>query len=228
VATLETYRERFAESGWQIFERGLAEASGRGQNYLGVEHILYALVQEKAELFSSLLRSLFDNPEAVELLVELIEERVEAAAKHEGGGLRLSTVAIELFKRTLKRIRAEGRQRIEATDLFFTLLMDEKSLLRLLIRRLLSDPRAEAKEWRSFSGLAESVGAGHRTSARPKYQYSAGERVRIKTGPFAAFTGQVEEVYEDKFTLKVKVHIMGREQPIELGFLDVERIDFTG
>jgi ATP-dependent Clp protease ATP-binding subunit ClpA len=227
MATLETYRERFAESGWQIFERAIDEARRREQNYVGVEHILYALVQEKAELFSSLLRSLFDNTEAVALLNELIEERVVAAAKHEGEGLRLSTEAIELFKRTLKRIRAEGRPRIEATDLFFTLVMEEKSLLRQLMRRLLSDPRAEAKEWGNIVGLVETVSAGRSTSGHPRFQYSAGERVRIKTGPFAAFTGQVEEVHEKKSTLKVKVHIMGREQPIELGFFDVEKIDFT-
>jgi transcriptional antiterminator NusG len=53
------------------------------------------------------------------------------------------------------------------------------------------------------------------------------EMVRIKSGPFANFAGQVEEIDEDKSTLTIKVFIMGRAQPVELRFLDVEKIDFT-
>jgi transcriptional antiterminator NusG len=50
--------------------------------------------------------------------------------------------------------------------------------------------------------------------------------VRIKSGPFQAFTGQVKEVDETTFTLRVVVSIFGRSQPIELGFLDVEKLIF--
>lgn len=135
MATLEFYRDRFAESGWHIFERAIQEALRRGQNYLGVEHILYALVQEKAELFSSMLRSLSDNPDSLTMLVKLIEERVAAAPNHKGRGVRLAAVTIDLFKRTLKLVRSNVRRRIEATDLFITLLMDETSLLREILRK---------------------------------------------------------------------------------------------
>ena len=61
----------------------------------------------------------------------------------------------------------------------------------------------------------------------PKFSYSAGERVRIKTGPFQNFTGRVKEVDDGKATLKVMVDIFGRQQPVELGFLEVEKIRFT-
>lgn len=225
MAEHEIYRDRFAESGWQIFERALVEATRRGQKLLGVEHILYALAEVKAELFSSLLRSLSDNPDALTMLMELIEERVKNAPKHEGQGIRLAAETIDLFKRTLSLVRSNGRRRIEAYDLFITLLMDEKSLLRELLRKLLADPQAEAKSVTNLVTLVETVSAG-RPSARQNFLYSVDEVVRIKSGPFAAFTGKVEEVNEDDSTLKIRVFIMGRGLPVELRFLDVEKIDF--
>jgi len=51
--------------------------------------------------------------------------------------------------------------------------------------------------------------------------------VRIKVGAFQNFTGRIEEVDEQKAILKVRVKIFARTQPVELGFLDVEKITFT-
>jgi len=62
---------------------------------------------------------------------------------------------------------------------------------------------------------------------KPKFSYSVGEMVRIKVGAFQSFTGRIEEVDEDSATLKVMVKIFGRHEPIELGFLEVEKIRFT-
>jgi ATP-dependent Clp protease ATP-binding subunit ClpA len=226
MATLETYRPRFAESGWEIFERALLEARQRGQNYLGVEHILYALAKVRAEIFGSMLGSLSDNPQALSMLTELIEERVENCPKHEGEGVRLATETIDLFKRALHLVRSNGRRRIEATDLFTVLLMYEKSLLLELLRQLLADPQAEAKPVTNLITLVESVSAG-RPSERQIYPYLVDELVRIRSGPFASFTGQIKEVDEDNSKLMIRVFIMGREQPVELRFLDVEKINFA-
>ena len=61
---------------------------------------------------------------------------------------------------------------------------------------------------------------------KPKFYFEVGNTVRIKTGPFQAFTGKVEEVDNDKWTLKIRVSIFGRKEPIVLKFLDVEKLAF--
>jgi transcriptional antiterminator NusG len=60
-----------------------------------------------------------------------------------------------------------------------------------------------------------------------RFDYSVGETVRIKSGPFQSFTARVETVDKDRGTLKVLVEVFGRTQPIELRFLDVEKINVT-
>ena len=59
---------------------------------------------------------------------------------------------------------------------------------------------------------------------KPKLEFRIGETVKIMEGPFSNFTGQVEEINEDRSTLKVMVTIFGRATPVELGFLQVERV----
>ena len=59
---------------------------------------------------------------------------------------------------------------------------------------------------------------------KPKFTFERGESVRITEGPFASFQGKVEEINEDKGTLKVMVTIFGRSTPVELSFLEVEKV----
>ena len=62
---------------------------------------------------------------------------------------------------------------------------------------------------------------------KARFSYSTGEVVRIKVGAFQSFTGRIEEVDEQNATLKVRVKIFARTQPVEMRFLDVEKITFT-
>ena len=59
---------------------------------------------------------------------------------------------------------------------------------------------------------------------KPKYLFEKGEPVQIVDGPFNNFTGIVEEVNLDKDTLKVMVTIFGRQTPVELEFLQVQKV----
>jgi transcription termination/antitermination protein NusG len=57
-----------------------------------------------------------------------------------------------------------------------------------------------------------------------KVKFEKNEQVRITEGPFATFTGVVDEVNEDRETLKVMVTIFGRSTPVELEFGQVEKV----
>ena len=57
-----------------------------------------------------------------------------------------------------------------------------------------------------------------------KVKFEKNESVRITDGPFATFTGVVDEVNEDRETLKVMVTIFGRSTPVELEFGQVEKV----
>jgi len=59
---------------------------------------------------------------------------------------------------------------------------------------------------------------------RPRLEYEVGESVRVKTGPFADFSGQIAEINEDQLKLKVLVNIFGRETPVELEFSQVAKL----
>jgi len=63
-------------------------------------------------------------------------------------------------------------------------------------------------------------------AAKPKHKVSfdKGESVRIMEGPFANFTGLVDDVNEEKGRLRVLVSIFGRSTPVELDFLQVEKV----
>jgi transcriptional antiterminator NusG len=59
---------------------------------------------------------------------------------------------------------------------------------------------------------------------RPKMTFEKGETVKIIDGPFTNFSGKVDEVNTERNTLRVMVTIFGRSTPVELDFLQVEKI----
>lgn len=60
--------------------------------------------------------------------------------------------------------------------------------------------------------------------ARLKQSFSVGEQVKIIEGPFASFSGSIEEVNLEKNKLRVMVGIFGRATPVEVDLLQVEKI----
>jgi len=59
---------------------------------------------------------------------------------------------------------------------------------------------------------------------KPRQSFAVGEMVRIIDGPFDSFTGNIEEVNTEKGKLRVMVGIFGRSTPVEVDFLQVEKI----
>jgi transcriptional antiterminator NusG len=59
---------------------------------------------------------------------------------------------------------------------------------------------------------------------RPKMTFEKSETVKIVDGPFTNFSGKVDEINSDRNTLRVMVTIFGRSTPVELDFLQVEKI----
>jgi transcriptional antiterminator NusG len=59
---------------------------------------------------------------------------------------------------------------------------------------------------------------------RPKMNFEKNDSVRIIDGPFANFSGKVDEVNTERGTLRVMVTIFGRATPVELEFLQVEKV----
>jgi transcription termination/antitermination protein NusG len=59
---------------------------------------------------------------------------------------------------------------------------------------------------------------------RPKMNFEKNETVKIVDGPFTNFSGKVDEINTERNTLRVMVTIFGRSTPVELDFLQVEKI----
>ncbi len=58
---------------------------------------------------------------------------------------------------------------------------------------------------------------------KPKILFDEGENVRVISGPFANFSGYIDEVMEEKEKLKVMVHVFGRATPVVLDYTNVEK-----
>jgi len=110
----------------------------------------------------------------------------------------------------------------------------------LLIKMILDDPTWLAV--RTTIGITGFVGMGNNptplseaevaniqkfiSSPAPRYKtkFSVGEAVKITDGPFADFLGTIHEMDEEKGKVKVLVSIFGRETPVELDFLQIQKV----
>jgi transcription termination/antitermination protein NusG len=62
------------------------------------------------------------------------------------------------------------------------------------------------------------------TKPKPRYSFEEGDEIRVVDGPFNNFQGTVEEVKPDKEKLRVLITIFGRATPVELDFMQVNKI----
>lgn len=78
-------------------------------------------------------------------------------------------------------------------------------------------PDAEAE--RIIQQMEEGI-----SRPKPKYRFEEGDEVRVIDGPFSNFQGIVEEVKPDKEKLRVLITIFGRPTPVELDFIQVNKV----
>ena len=110
----------------------------------------------------------------------------------------------------------------------------------LLVKMILDDPTWLAV--RTTAGITGFVGTGNNptplsemevaniqkfvSAPAPRYKtkFTVGEAVKISDGPFSDFLGTIHEMDEEKGKVKVLVSIFGRETPVELDFLQIQKV----
>ncbi len=88
----------------------------------------------------------------------------------------------------------------------------------------LGEPRPAPLPEEEIRSIIDLTTASAESKPRPAVQFEKGENVRIIEGPFRHFVGVVEEVNETKAKVKAMVTIFGRPTPVELDFLQVEKM----
>lgn len=108
MSNRSVYQDKFAASGFRVFERAIEESRRRNQNYVSLGHLLIALAAEDGGSFRSHLEKLraFHNVEtAFTSEDELVERIMEWSPKYQGKGVRVGPETI-LFLRRAKKICA--------------------------------------------------------------------------------------------------------------------------
>ena len=109
--------------------------------------------------------------------------------------------------------------KMEMTDPAFLLIKNTPTVTGFLGSENKATPISEEEVMRILNQVEEGV-----ERPKPTITFDIGEQVRVAEGPFASFSGHVEEVDEERARLKVAVSIFGRPTPVELEFGQVEKI----
>ena len=88
----------------------------------------------------------------------------------------------------------------------------------------LGDPNPIPLPDGEIQGIMELTVESAQSKPKPAVQFEKGETVRITEGPFRHFIGVVEELNEPKAKLKLMVTVFDRPTPVELDFLQVEKM----
>jgi len=109
--------------------------------------------------------------------------------------------------------------KMKMTDAAFVMIKNTPKVTGFLGADNKPMPIPEAEAMRILNQVKEGV-----ERPKPTITFEIGENVKVADGPFASFTGVVEEVDEERSRVKVAVSIFGRPTPVELEFTQVEKI----
>ena len=109
--------------------------------------------------------------------------------------------------------------KMELTDETFHLIKNTPKVTGFLGADNKPQPIAEREAMAILQQVQEGV-----DRPKPSVSFEIGENVRVSDGPFASFSGVVEEVDEERARLKVEVSIFGRPTPVELEYGQVEKV----
>jgi transcriptional antiterminator NusG len=109
--------------------------------------------------------------------------------------------------------------KMEMTDQAYHLIKNTPKVTGFLGANNKPMPISEDEALRILQQVKEGV-----ERPKPSVSFEIGEQVRVADGPFASFSGHVEEVDEERARLKVAVSIFGRATPVELEYGQVEKI----
>ena len=109
--------------------------------------------------------------------------------------------------------------KMEMTDPGFLLIKNTPKVTGFLGADNKAVPITDEEAARILNQVEEGV-----ERPKPMITFDVGEQVRVAEGPFASFSGHVEEVDEERVRLKVAVSIFGRPTPVELEFGQVEKV----
>src|SRR5215475_14832419 len=166
--------------------------------YSNFEKKVASSIQEQAEM-----QGLTDLFEEIEVPTEEVVEVVRGR------------------KRTVEKRHMPGYVlvKMKLTDEAYHLVKNTPKVTGFLGAENKPMPISEAEAMRILHQVQEGV-------ERPKasVSFEIGENVRVADGPFASFSGVVEEIDEARSRVKVAVSIFGRATPVELEFGQVEKV----
>ena len=109
--------------------------------------------------------------------------------------------------------------KMKMTDAAFVMIKNTPKVTGFLGADNKPMPIPEDEAMRILKQVTEGV-----ERPKPTITFEIGENVKVADGPFASFTGVVEDVDEERSRVKVAVSIFGRPTPVELEFGQVEKI----
>jgi transcription antitermination factor NusG len=189
-------------------------------------HLLQELLNTEGAIFCELFQQLAIDPIAFRAR---LEQQLKAKMVSERLPVRLDSRLIDLLKFAWTRALVNGRDRITITDLLAAFAQtSESSLVRLLESfgthgiQIATAMLACLKLRQNEDTVAVS------DTELSESPFREGDVVRIKSGPFSAFSGRVRQINPSRSTVTVRLlNAPGKLRTIELLFSQVQKLQFS-